>query len=75
MFIIEKRSLDSFWGLTTFGGVKTFGDSLFSGFIRSPKLLKLLSGGRYYGNFTVACRSTQNAAHYPAPHQIFSANM
>ena len=47
MFIIEKTSPDTFWGLATFGG------SLFSGLIRSQKLVTLLSGGRFYGNFTV----------------------
>ena len=39
--------VDAFLGLVTFGG------SIFSGFIRSQKLLTLLSGGRYYENFTV----------------------
>ena len=39
--------VDAFLGLVTFGG------STFSGFIRSQKLLTLLSGGRYYENFTV----------------------
>ena len=39
--------VDAFLRLVTFGG------SIFSGFIRSQKLLTLLSGGRYYENFTV----------------------
>ena len=39
--------VDSSLGLVTFGG------SIFSGFIRSQKLLTFLSGGRYYENFTV----------------------
>ena len=39
--------VDAFLGLVTFGG------SIFSGFIGSQKLLTLLSGGRYYENFTV----------------------
>ena len=44
------------YGLATFWGTRYFlgeGGSLFSGFIRSHKVLALLSGGRYYRNFTI----------------------
>ena len=37
-----------FGGLATFGEVITFGGSLFSGLIRSHKVLTLLSGGGYF---------------------------
>ena len=37
------------------GGVATFGESLLSGFTSSHKKWTLLSGGRYYRNFTVVC--------------------
>ena len=50
MYNVIKKKL----GLATFGGQATFRGSLFSGFIRSHKVLTLLlSEGRYYRNFTV----------------------
>ena len=39
--------------VNAFLGLVTFGGSISSGFIRSKKLLTLLSGGCYYENFTV----------------------
>ena len=39
-------------GLATFGGLLLSGGSLLSGFISSHKFLTLLSGGRYFRNFT-----------------------
>jgi len=47
--VIEKTSLDIFWGLAPFLGVATFGCLPFSGFIRSQKLLTLLWGILTFG--------------------------
>ena len=59
---IKKLGLVTFeGGATAFGGVATFGGSLLSGFTCGHKKLTLISGGgevllsgrRYYRNFTV----------------------
>ena len=42
--VLKKKHLV----LLLFGGLATFGGSLFSGFIKSYKVLMLLSGGRYF---------------------------
>ena len=50
--VTKKLSLDTLWRLATFGGVATLRGSLFSGFIRSQKLLTLLSGRRNFRGVT-----------------------
>ena len=45
----KKLRLATFWR----GGLATFGGPLLSGFTSGHKELTLLSGGRYYRNFTI----------------------
>ena len=49
----EKRMFLQAIMVNAFLGLVTFGGSIFSGFIRSKKLLTLLPRGCYYENFTV----------------------
>ena len=55
--VIKQHSLATFFFFFFFflggGGGRYFRGSLFSGFIRSHKVLTLLSEGSYYRNFTV----------------------
>ena len=57
--VIKKTWSGYFLGDSLLSGVATYGGSLFSGFIRSHKVLTLLSGGHYYRrNLTVAPESS-----------------
>ena len=53
-------------GVATSGGVDTFGGPLLSGFTSGHKKLTLISGGRYYRNFTVLYYKAQKSNSGPA---------